>query len=166
MGMQVPSWPSALQASHCPVHAFVQHTPSMQVPEAHSAATLQSVPGIFFGVQTPPAQYSLLLQSPSEVQLSDAPPHRSPRHAEFAGHAFSLGGGQLPAPSQKATRVADPLLHDPSRHCTPGPGYVQLRVTVPSQTPPHCVSLPAQPGRPSAGGCPAGMVVHLPMAPS
>jgi hypothetical protein len=56
IGVPVPSVPSALQASHCPVHAFVQHTPSTQIPERHSPGVLQETPASFCGEQTPPAQ--------------------------------------------------------------------------------------------------------------
>jgi hypothetical protein len=43
--VQVPEVPTPLQASHCPVHARLQHTPSTQLPEPHSAPAAQPVPG-------------------------------------------------------------------------------------------------------------------------
>jgi hypothetical protein len=55
-GVQVPSLPGTLQASHWPAQACVQQYPSAQIPEAHSVATLQVVPGSFFVTHTPPEQ--------------------------------------------------------------------------------------------------------------
>jgi hypothetical protein len=55
-GMQLPSLPATLHASHWPVHGSVQHTPSTQIPDAHSALVLQAVPAPFLSLQTPPEQ--------------------------------------------------------------------------------------------------------------
>jgi hypothetical protein len=41
---QVPFEPATSQASHCPVHARSQHTPSTQNPEAHSAFEVHVAP--------------------------------------------------------------------------------------------------------------------------
>jgi hypothetical protein len=56
IGRHVPSLPGTSQASHCPVQACVQQTPSTQLPERHSAAVLQVAPFSFLLEQTPPAQ--------------------------------------------------------------------------------------------------------------
>jgi hypothetical protein len=48
IGTHVPSLPGTLQASHCAPHACVQQTPSTQMSEPHSAATLQVAPAPFF----------------------------------------------------------------------------------------------------------------------
>jgi hypothetical protein len=126
----------------------VQQTPSTQIPELHSDAVLQEVPGSLFVTQTPPAQYSLRLQSPSNTQLAAVPPHRSPTQVAPVGHASVVGGGQLPAPSQNAERSATPFWQSAARHEMPGPGKAHERVVVPSQVPPHGVPAPAHAGRP------------------
>jgi hypothetical protein len=56
IGVQVPSVPGALHASHWPVQACVQHTLSTQMPDRHSAGVLQETPASFLGSHTPPAQ--------------------------------------------------------------------------------------------------------------
>ena len=160
----MPSLPFALHASHWPVQAFEQQKPSTQVPERHSAAVLQLMPFGSFATHTPPAQYCVLLQSPSEMHESAVPLQRAPTQLAPFGHGSTVAGGQLPAPSQKAASVALPFWQRPSRHETPGPGYVHDRVVLPSQTPPQSVPAPAQPGRPCAGGCPSAMGVHVPIA--
>ncbi len=56
---QVPSVdaPAAtLHASHAPLQVVLQHTPSTQLPDAHSPAELQLVPLLFFVVQLVPLQ--------------------------------------------------------------------------------------------------------------
>src|SRR5215471_17942567 len=121
------------------------------MPDRHSAGVLQVEPFSFLLEQTPPAQYSSWLQPASDVHEFAVPPHSVPlMHVEPGGHAFSVFAGQLPAPSQKAARIALPLTHWASRQETPGPGYTQERVVMPSQTPPHG-ALPAHAGRPCAG---------------
>jgi hypothetical protein len=105
------------------------------------------------------------LQSASDLHESDLPLQSSSKHIDPVGQVCRLSAGQLPAPSQNAASVAMPFAQIASRHETPGPGYAHERVVVPSHAPPHG-ALPAlvQPGRPSAGGLPSGMGVHLPIA--
>jgi hypothetical protein len=55
-GMQLPSLLATLHASHCPVQGWVQHTPSTQMLEPHSALVLHSVPAAFLAMHTPPEQ--------------------------------------------------------------------------------------------------------------
>jgi hypothetical protein len=52
--VQVPVLPTTSHARHAPTHAESQHTPSTQLPLAHSRAAPQVVPVSFFAVQTPP----------------------------------------------------------------------------------------------------------------
>jgi hypothetical protein len=51
-----PSEPGTSHASHCPLHALVQHTPSTHGPEAHWFDPLHATPGPAFAVHTPAAQ--------------------------------------------------------------------------------------------------------------
>jgi hypothetical protein len=123
IGRHVPSLPDTSHASHWPAQACVQQKPSTQMPDRHSAGVLQVEPFSFLLEQTPPAQYSSWLQPASDVHEFGVPPHSVPSmHADPGGHAFSVWGGQLPAPSQKAARMALPLTHWASRQETPGPG--------------------------------------------
>jgi hypothetical protein len=145
------------------VQALVQHTRSTQIPDSHSTLVLQPTPGRFFALHTPPPQYSSLLQSPSERHAPGPPVHKPPLlHLYPVGHVTWPSGGQLPEPLQNATSVAFPFWQSGLRHGTPGPGYVHVRVVVPSQTPPHAVPAPAQPGLPFAGSCPAAIGMHSP----
>jgi hypothetical protein len=50
-GVHVPSEPTTLHASHCPVHAESQQYPSAQAPLPHSASVVHELP--FFVRQTP-----------------------------------------------------------------------------------------------------------------
>ena len=52
---QVPAVPETAQDMQVPVQALLQQTPCWQKPEAHSAAVVQGVPGVF-NVQTPELQ--------------------------------------------------------------------------------------------------------------
>jgi hypothetical protein len=46
--VHVPALPATSHAWHCPAHAELQHTPSLQKPLAHSLAALQPAAGAFF----------------------------------------------------------------------------------------------------------------------
>ena len=64
-GEHVPTLPATSHASHWPVHAPLQHTPSAQMPEMHELAVVQALPFETFGMQTP-----LLHQLPLEQSVS------------------------------------------------------------------------------------------------
>jgi hypothetical protein len=71
-GVQVPSLPETLQASHWPVHALLQHTPSTQWPLPHSASAahvaasgLLQVPRPFASQRRPALQEATLQHTPS-----------------------------------------------------------------------------------------------------
>ena len=69
MGVQVPAVSAALHASHCPVHAELQQTPSTQRFEEQWSAAVQATPLSPLGTHAPSAQYALVTQSSSDVQL-------------------------------------------------------------------------------------------------
>jgi hypothetical protein len=50
-----PTLPATLQAWHCPLHAWLQQTPSTQLPFVHWFEPPQATPFAFFGTQAPPA---------------------------------------------------------------------------------------------------------------
>jgi hypothetical protein len=62
-------WPARLQASHWPVQAASQQTPSVQKPEAQSLATSQGWPNGRSGRQAPLSQWWVATQSASEAQV-------------------------------------------------------------------------------------------------
>lgn len=103
-GVHVPSWPSTSQASHAPVHAELQHTPSTQAPVPHSSVALQRSPAAFTGEHTP-----ALHQCPAAQSLATAhvPAQASAPHVNGA-HGCACAGGHAPAPSQLAASVAVP----------------------------------------------------------
>ena len=55
-GLQVPTLPTRLHASHVPLHAVPQQTPSAQLPETHSLDPAQLLPVAFCAVQVPERQ--------------------------------------------------------------------------------------------------------------
>lgn len=129
------------------MHALSQQTPSTQKPEVHWPLPLHDVPLPSFGLQTPPEQNVVVVQSVSVAQ--------SPRQA-FAPHengaqSCVFFAGQLPVPEHRASRTATPAVHDPARQTLSVPGYLQLVRTVPSQTPPQSEPSPAQSGRVPTG---------------
>jgi hypothetical protein len=63
--VQVPSLPATLQASQGPVHETPQQTPSVQYPEAHSAARLHASPAARADTHAPALQNFPPLQSAS-----------------------------------------------------------------------------------------------------
>ena len=73
-GVQPPTSPATLQASHVPLHAPLQHTPSTQKPEAQSAPWEQVRPLPFGPAQFPPAQLPLPLHSALEAQVASQVP--------------------------------------------------------------------------------------------
>ena len=83
-GVHVPSLPSTSHASHCPVHAPLQQTPSTQKPLTHApfephAWPASSVPWHWPFVQNAPAAQSLVPLQP-EGQMSDVPEHEYGEH--------------------------------------------------------------------------------------
>jgi hypothetical protein len=54
-GMHWPTEPGTSQAWHWPEQAWLQHTPSAQLPFTHWFEVPQARPSAFFGTQAPPA---------------------------------------------------------------------------------------------------------------
>jgi hypothetical protein len=57
-----------LHAWHCPAQLVLQHTPSVQLPDAHSSAVAHGFPFARFGLQTPFSQRFGVWQSSSAAQ--------------------------------------------------------------------------------------------------
>jgi hypothetical protein len=120
---QVPSTAApcaTLQASHAPLHAELQHTPSAQLLELHSVAAAHAVPLVFFAEQYVPLQYVLVAQPLVQRigQSASVPLHST--IAPQAGVPGSLTGAgvQLPAEAVRLQRSQLPLhallQHNPS----------------------------------------------------
>jgi hypothetical protein len=56
VGEQVPTEPELSQASHWPSQAVLQHTPSTQLPDAHSAVIVHAPPLGWRGTHMPSRQ--------------------------------------------------------------------------------------------------------------
>jgi hypothetical protein len=114
-GLQAPPAP---QASHCPVQARLQHTPSAQNPDAHWVAAPCGAPSPSLGAQAPPLQKSPATQSPSVAQLvlHAVAPHR------YGAQVVVETAGQPPAPSQFAARLATLFVQLGARHWVAAPG--------------------------------------------
>ena len=54
--VQVPTLPDTSQAWHWPLQAWLQQTPSAQLPLPHWLAAVQAWPSAFFGTQAPALQ--------------------------------------------------------------------------------------------------------------
>ncbi len=64
----MPTLPGRLQASHEPLQAVLQHTPSTHWPLAHWLLAPQVAPGVLRSTHVPLAQYWLLAHCESAVQ--------------------------------------------------------------------------------------------------
>jgi hypothetical protein len=103
-GVQVPTLPLSAQASHWPVHAVSQQTPSTQRCDPHWFAPAQAWPCASSGMQMPPEHQVPLEQSESALQL---PVHAVGPQLKGA-HVCVWRAGQAPAPSHEAASVAIP----------------------------------------------------------
>jgi hypothetical protein len=120
--VHVPEDPTPSQASHCPVQARSQQTPSTQASEPHSALVVHDVPGSFAHVpfltvvaQELPGSHLPALQQTPSVQNAPA--------------------GQLDAAVQGEPRTGvEPVVQTPSLHSKPA---VQSATEVHDEL--HCV---------------------------
>lgn len=118
--VQVPTAPATSHASHAPVQAALQHTPSTQREFWHWLFAVQAVPLGRNAVQLPAAQYgAALLQSllPPQPVRQAVPPALQIRLPE---QALLLALGQWPAPSQLAAAVSIEPVQLCVRHETAG----------------------------------------------
>jgi hypothetical protein len=97
IGVQVPRVPSASHASHEPVHATLQHTPSAQWPLAHWPSAAHFCPGIPFARQRPASHHAVAAQPLSSPQVSA---HAPSLHAPGAHDVPVVSMRQVPRPSQ------------------------------------------------------------------
>jgi len=109
MGAQLPTAPATLHASHVPLHAPLQHTPSTQKPDVHSLAAAQDAPATRLAAHVPPLQKAPALQSESAehgaVQLP-APSHSAKPHSS-PGSVRADTAEQVPtAPARSHARHA------------------------------------------------------------
>jgi len=117
-GVQVPTLPLSAQASHWPVQAVSQQTPSTQCCDPHWFAPPQACPGASSGTQTPAEHQVPFAQSESALQL---PLHAAGPQLKGA-HVCVWRAGQAPAPSHEAASVAVPPAQEALRQETELPG--------------------------------------------
>jgi hypothetical protein len=120
MGPHVPSVPApffeATHASHVPVHALSQQTPSAQCPLAHSPSRPHA-PLVFVDTHVPAEQYAEAVQSPSPAQLvRHATPAASQR---YAPHKVVTVGRHARLPLQTPVPCV-PETHIEAGHSTSG----------------------------------------------
>lgn len=76
-GVQVPTLPATSHASHWPVQASLQHTPSTQNPLTHAPFEPHASPGVSVPWHTPPVQNAPAAQPVvavhAEGQFSEVP---------------------------------------------------------------------------------------------
>ena len=116
--VHAPTLPTASHASHWPVQAELQHTPSTQWPELHSASLKQPVPFATCATHTPAAHQVPAAQSALEAQL---PAHEVEPHV-YGEQLTVCSAWQAPSPSQWAASVAVPPVQLASRQSVPAPG--------------------------------------------
>jgi hypothetical protein len=129
-GLQVPAFPTTLQAAHVPQDGDPQQTPSTQLPLSHSAPAAQICPSRLF-------PHEPLLQTlPATQSLSMAHDDRQvdPLHV-YGAHVCVAAGRHVPAPSQVRASVAAfaPSGHTGGAHCVPASYFWQA--PAPSQKP-------------------------------
>jgi hypothetical protein len=113
--LQVPALPGRLHARQVPVQPPSQHTPSTQLPEAHSAAAAQDSPSPRLLAHVPALQKAVGLQSGWSAQPERQlllPPHQvtphSPAGSRPAGTALHVPS--FPVTLQASQVPAQPLL--------------------------------------------------------
>jgi len=128
-----PALPGTSQAWHWPSQAWLQQTPSAQLPFAHWLAAEQLAPSASFGTQTPAEHQSPATQSASIAQL----PRQALAPHTYGAQACVCAAGQAPAPLQPAGRVAVPAAQLAPRQLVAAWGYAQAAGLAPSHAPPQ-----------------------------
>ena len=99
-GLQVPTFPEALQAKHPAPQALLQHTPSTHWPERHWVPCVQVCPRACAPVHAPSLQKLPGLQSASTPQVTmhaALPPAHSVRPQASSGSVRASRGVQVPS---------------------------------------------------------------------
>jgi hypothetical protein len=148
-GAQVPADDGRLHASHWPVQAPSQQTPSTQWPLVHIASRPHAAPRASLASHTPPAHHCVVVgaQSGSTVQ----PDVQAVAPQACGAHGSVWSAGQWPAPSHDAETVATPAEHEAARQDLAAPGKAQAVRSVPSQVPPQTVPSDSQARRVPTG---------------
>jgi hypothetical protein len=158
-GEHVPTLPATSQASHSPVQAPLQHTPSTQSPDVHEFPVAQALPFPIFGTQMLP-----LHQLPAEQSASAA---QVVLHAvapqTYGAQFFVTAAGQVgPLPVQFCAFVCTPLVQVAERQLAvtgenPSVGQFGLEpVQVSATSQPPAIGLQTTPALPAA-------CVHVPL---
>jgi hypothetical protein len=113
-GVHVPGLPATSHASHWPVHAPSQHTPSTQKRLAHAAFDPHAVPGGLVPWHVALEQKAPLAQSPvvahEDGHAVDAPSQTNGEHVASPAYPF---GAVVHTPSAVAPRALEQTSHDP-----------------------------------------------------
>jgi hypothetical protein len=107
-GEQVPSAPGTLQASHWPAQDVSQHTPSAQMPVAHSLLVLHVLPLVFFT--------HLPASGPADVPAQTKPVGHAATSQQTFTPSFSPGRQCLlvqSASSSQSVPSAPVVMHTP-----------------------------------------------------
>jgi hypothetical protein len=115
-GVQVPALPSTSQASHWPVHALLQQTPSTQNPLAHAPLVPHAWPATSVPWHCPPLQNAPLEHSLVVVhvvgQLADVPEQT---YGEHVGEPADPCAAVVQVPSAGAPSAFEQTSHDPEQ---------------------------------------------------
>ena len=161
-GVQVPTLPATSHASHSPLQALPQQTPSTQKPLAHAPPEPQACPAVSVPWQVPPVQKAPLAQSLDVVhaagQVADVP---AQTYGEQVGAPAYPCGAVVHVPSAGAPRALEQTSHEPE--------HARLQQTPSVQLPDaHSRQLPCRQSTPAVSlHEPPGTfwAWHVPLAP-
>ena len=133
-GVQTPAAPGRLHASHAPLHAVLQQTPSTQLAALHWLPAVQAAPSVFFGTQRPPAQKLVETQPESCLHLA----------GQLADAPSQTYGAQLGSPGAAATTLLQVPTVPARLHRLQAPAHAVLQHTPSTQLPAAHSLAPAQ----------------------
>lgn len=130
-GVHFPVEPASLQDSHCPSHLPLQHTPSVQYPDAHMAPEEQLVPLACASRQAPVvSQYEPV---PQELAVQLLAHLALPSAAHLPSeHRLDIEALQAPTLLQTAAVATSPFTQVAAVQTTVLSGNVQVLPLVPS----------------------------------
>jgi hypothetical protein len=158
-GRHRPSAAPVIAPAHAlqlPVHAVSQHTPSTQLPLAHSGPAAHTVPLVFGATHALPTQAPPGAQSAPDVHdvLHVVVPHA------YAPHDVVLAVWHVPAPSQVLAGVCVVPLHDSAPQLVPAAH--RRHAPRPSHMPSRPQLVDASGLQSLSGSVPPGMVRQMP----
>jgi hypothetical protein len=158
-GVHVPAADRSAQLRHAPPQVSLQHTPSVQKPDAQAAAVVHAPPF----VRRPQLLLTHAMPGAQSAFVAHVVLHEPDAHA-YGGQSITPGGLHEPCPSHVPAVLSRVPAHDGSTHTVSGP-YFEHRPK-PSHVPvsPH-FAVPLSLQTPRGSGLPRSMGQHVPRRP-